>query len=394
MFTKKNTLQAKGAAAILMICHHVLFFKDRIPTENDMSSGIKISDWDLTDIVGAFGKLCVALFMFLGGYGLFCSWSQAKDKGSSEGFLSKKIVRLYLNYWKVFLIMVPIAFIFFGSQEQIAADGFLSAAFCNFQIKPVISDFIMWTSSLNREWWFYRTYLFAMFEGMIFILAFRKRRNIYAEILTVLGYLVITKGLLPYIAGKEGMMLSGNVWYFNLLCLDDSAAVFFIGAIFAKYDVFKSWSGLFQRFTRPEKALIGLIGILAVGYIRTFVLPVYTEAITAPVFLMALILLTEAVKPLGAGLGLVGRFSTGIWLCHTFFCYYFVPTAKVIYCYNSAFAAVMMTLLMSLPAAVLIELFWKYTGKGAKKLRRKLIDFFTKEAPAEEGAPAEAADPQ
>ena len=390
MFNKQNTLQAKGAAVLLMLCHHLFFFKDRIPLGSDMTTGIMISDWDLINIIGAFGKLCVGIFMFLGGYGLFCSYSSARKDPSGEkagAFFLKRIIRIYKGYWKVFLIFIPIGFLFFSDQTPITQDQYIAGVFSNFQIKPVISNFVLMVSTINREWWFYRTYLFAVFLGLIFIQVFKNRKNIYVEFFTVALFLMITRGPLPYLAAKEGMGLNGTFWYSNLLAIDDCAAAIMAGVIFAKYDIFKSWKKLFEKFTRPEKLVISLLSIVLLAYVRTFILPIYTEAITVPVFITALMLITDSFKPVGATFAFLGRFSTNIWLTHTFYCYYFTPVAKFIYKFDSPIAAFLITLALSLVTAILLDIFWKYLFIGVKKFRRGILDLYTKD---EEEAPLPA----
>ena len=100
----------------------------------------------------------------------------------------------------------------------------------------------------------------------------------------------------------------------------------------------------------------------------------------------------------------MGKYSTGIWLTHTFYCYYFTPFARFIYRFDSPIAAFLITFVLSLVTAILLELFWKYLFIGLKKGRRKLLDLCTgkgieeapdesseAEAPAKEKAKAAAA---
>lgn len=60
----------KGIALLLMLACHLWAFPDRIPYEVKIGTNIYVSDMELTVAIGTFGKICVPIYMFLGGYGL------------------------------------------------------------------------------------------------------------------------------------------------------------------------------------------------------------------------------------------------------------------------------------------------------------------------------------
>lgn len=72
MFTRNDTKVVKGIAIILMLMHHLWAFPERLPTNMQINIfNIKLNDIDLLQQIGMFGKICVPIFMFLGGYGLY-----------------------------------------------------------------------------------------------------------------------------------------------------------------------------------------------------------------------------------------------------------------------------------------------------------------------------------
>lgn len=113
MLTRTNTKQLKAVAILLMLAHHFFTFPERIPYNLSPATSILISNTELTQCIGLFGKICVSIFMFLGGYGLYAS-SVSNNDGTHnpKNSLSTHIVRLYTAYWKVFLIFIPIGFLF------------------------------------------------------------------------------------------------------------------------------------------------------------------------------------------------------------------------------------------------------------------------------------------
>ena len=117
MLTRTNTKQLKAVAILLMLAHHLFTFPDRIPYGLSPATSIMISNTELTRCIGVFGKICVSIFMFLGGYGLYASSTTDTDGCHiPKKTLNRHIFSLYSAYWKVFLIFIPINFLFFHNQ--------------------------------------------------------------------------------------------------------------------------------------------------------------------------------------------------------------------------------------------------------------------------------------
>ena len=101
-----DTIAMKAIAILFMLMHHLWAFPDRIaggPLENIL----QFSNFPLTVHIGVFGKICVSIFFFLGGYGLY------KKYFGKRYNLAERLKKLYFAYWKIFVIFVPIGFIFF-----------------------------------------------------------------------------------------------------------------------------------------------------------------------------------------------------------------------------------------------------------------------------------------
>ena len=69
-FTRKDTRIIKGAAICLMLWHHLFAFPERV-TEGVFRSLLYFNDTNLSVCIGAFGRICVAVFTFLSGYGWY-----------------------------------------------------------------------------------------------------------------------------------------------------------------------------------------------------------------------------------------------------------------------------------------------------------------------------------
>ncbi|EEP92324.1 Acyltransferase 3 [Yersinia kristensenii ATCC 33638] len=62
--------------------------------------------WDIDNFIASFGKVCVAMFLFISGYGY-----SFKNKINFKYSLTK-LKKLYFSYWLVFIIFIPIGFLF------------------------------------------------------------------------------------------------------------------------------------------------------------------------------------------------------------------------------------------------------------------------------------------
>ena len=95
-----------------------------------------------------FGRVCVALFAFLGGYGL---WK--KLEGGKSYCLIDDIIRLYKELWRVAIVFIPLGLCFFAGQPDYAK----STEFCHvfdggFSIIKSVQSFCGFASPYNGEW--------------------------------------------------------------------------------------------------------------------------------------------------------------------------------------------------------------------------------------------------
>ncbi|MEE1037553.1 MAG: acyltransferase family protein, partial [Eubacterium sp.] len=192
MLTKEKTKQQKGIAILLMLFHHLYIMSDRIPVGHDYTSNIIISNMDLIDIGASFGKICVSIFMFLGGYGIFKSvFCQTNEVTIVKGNLTKRIVNLYRSYWKVFLVFIPVGFVFFNTCTVTCVNVDYCSRFSTFVFKEFVANFFAWNISYNGEWWFFKTYIITLFIGYIFIQLFKNTKNVYFELCSIIIYHII-----------------------------------------------------------------------------------------------------------------------------------------------------------------------------------------------------------
>ncbi len=361
MLSREDTKRLKGIAILLMLAHHLYAFPDRISWGMEVATSIVISGKEPTMIVGEFGKICVALYMFLGGYGLYASCVSCKNGTIQiKNTLYRKIVGLYAAYWKVFFIFIPIGFLFFGNQQQYCDSWTQCTRFIENSFLVTISDLFGVTSYLNSEWWFFRTYLFTLFEGFVFIELFKNKKNLYRECAAVIIWDISISQFFPAVTASPYFYgVSSNIWYQNIFMINEYASGFFAGIVFAKYDIFSSWKRLFEARKKVEKILISLFAMACIIYLKVFTVPASFDLLLAPLFVMACITFVEETRVFKRILLFFGRHSTNMWLVHSFFCYYFYFFVKLVYGSKNAVISMLVLILLSLGSSILINQFWK-----------------------------------
>ena len=70
--TPDDTKIMKGIAIVCMLMHHLWFFPNRI-AGGALSSMFMLFNMPATLYLGIFGKICVPMFFFFGGYGVYKS---------------------------------------------------------------------------------------------------------------------------------------------------------------------------------------------------------------------------------------------------------------------------------------------------------------------------------
>lgn len=149
LIDKRNSMIIRGGGILLMLIHHLFYSK----WSQDYYDDIVVHGIALVNQLGIFSKLCVAIFVFSSGYGLVVS--TPKDIKLKD-FYWYRFRKLYLNYWFVWLLFVPIGIYVFGRTfsdaygDHVAIKGALD-------IFGLLSMFNI--DSYNPTWWFYNCIL-------------------------------------------------------------------------------------------------------------------------------------------------------------------------------------------------------------------------------------------
>jgi hypothetical protein len=137
----------KGVAICAMLWHHLFV--------GSQEFGVGV------ERIAATCKVCVALFVFLSGYGLTIQFEKKAFLGWKNKtmhvtrFMLRRFTKFYLNYWIIFILFVPLGVFVFGRTPSIAYGENTPAA------ANLLLDFLglQGLNSYNITWWFNRLIL-------------------------------------------------------------------------------------------------------------------------------------------------------------------------------------------------------------------------------------------
>lgn len=348
---KEDVCAIKGIAIILMLMHH-LWRPDRI-TGGELEHLFNFMGHSSLEVFGNSASLCVSIFAFVSGYGKCLKYRDRKIN------TLKDIKDIYLRYWQVFLIFIPIGFLCFGDQPVYCSDVTICNRYSDFNIKDMILNFLGLISTYNREWWFFLTYLLmtCMFPLVRYLNArFSATVNIFLTLVFQIVFMSIDKlGL-----------FAGNAAYQNSLgWVSPYIACFMLGVIVAQHAMFSKLHEKIQRLSFIR--VISVFLIVVIMLLRYFTVGFALDTVYAPIYIFALNCLLETIKHSRRSLLLLGKNSTYMWLIHSFFCYYFGVVSRTVVFFRWGVICLLVLILYSLAASVGVSYFWKIIDKGYRK---------------------------
>lgn len=339
-----------------MLLHHLAAFSDRFPKgfEGFKSLWRGFVEQDYLRILADNCRICVGIFFFLGGYGMY------KRMESQKYSLFDSVAGIFKSYWKIFVIFVPIAYIFFNhSGEDLC---YLATRYGIADVKGlitvIISDFFAFSNNINGEWWFIRPYICAIFMGSVYTAATRRNKSFAVELFVVFMIDILIRNFFTALPSIEAFKwISGNFFYRQLLTIDKLAPCFLAGITFAKFDAVVKIKRKFSEI--PFCPLVSVLGCTVILWCRGFIQNDSIDIIYSAAFIVFASLFFDSTGPVKKIFAFLGKHSTNMWLCHTFFCYYFLETTKIVYSTRSVWIDLLILIAMSLAASIIIELIFK-----------------------------------
>lgn len=340
-FTALDSEVAKGIAVMLLLIHH-LFYAENLPLTSFIVNGTPLYIY-----IGYFAKVCVLIFTIISGYGL----QQSTPSGISlDVFYVKRYSKLYLNFWPVFLIFIPVGVLFFNF-------GAHMKEFYNGDYSLIIRDFFgishMWGAyGVNPTWW----YMSSIITLYLFFPFFKGWMDKYPTATLIIGFFTLFINVTPLIISRGFSLFSTVTWLLF---------PFILGMFLAKTNVLYRLRELGHKkpVYRIIKILLYLFLLVFLAYWRKKGLILNDVRIDGFFGFIIILIVYEAtyiMKFLIKPLAFLGKHSMNIFLFHTFIYGYFLK--DFIYSLRYPPLVFLFLLILCLLISILIEKLKELTG--------------------------------
>ncbi|MBQ7580592.1 MAG: acyltransferase [Clostridia bacterium] len=351
-FTKDDTNAVKGVAILMMLFHHLFLAPERY-------AGFDVGFSPLSEssvvFIAQFFKICVAIFVFLSGYGITVSMKKLKsgDNLASRKQVAKRYFSLMSGFWFVYIVCFITALIFdkkilscYAYSGDVAAlDNTFNTVFY------ALVDFmglakLFGTPTMIGTWWY-------MSLAVIIVVAVPLMYKLYEKFGTV-ALLVVTMVLCGVFTLENPDMFR---WLFTLS----------LGIVFADKDLLARLKNF--RFINIRiidyfvKLIIYTAVLIFCFYARDWadwIVSYFRDGIVPVVVIMWLYTILFAIKPLYVVLKYLGQHSMNIFLSHTLLRGYLLKS--FIYSKGNFLVIFGMLIILSLGFAVVIDLLETFTG--------------------------------
>lgn len=301
-FSREQTNIAKGVAICLMFVHHLYGFNDRLLNGNYYIPTIPSLnlDWQLARV----GNICVSIFLFLSGYGLFLGLTRAQQSPLRYSFA--KLKDFYLTYWLYFVFFVPIGFLFFKNRT------FWDSAELRYSgdIPTFLANFFGWSATYNQEWWFVRVFLITL---LLFPLYFKiSEKKVFWMVLFSLFLLFLGFTLKVDLWGTFGFLIWQASFVLGIVC---AKLKFFSSPLVQHFDNL-SWGWILLGFGLFLMSCLLLRWFFGANGMKL-------DFLIVPFFVYFSVQAIEVIRSSHL-FAYLGKYSFQLWLVHSFFCYYYL----------------------------------------------------------------------
>ena len=304
--TKRQSSVIQGIAVLLMIFHHSTICGEEIYFLNA----------ELAMRFAWFGKMCVALFAFVSGYGMFYVLRRETEMRFFQRLfkdykaVARRLFSVYQKYWLVF-------FVFLGPA--------LLRGALRFEAGEFFRNLFAVSSTYQETWWYMGQYVKMMLLLPPLELLFlklpdageRRKKWICAGILSGLVIVLLLFGALFY----------PPVWKLLTALVENLRISFFLpfceGYLLARFKGYQWICHKTERMGKLWTALTAALLLILAVALRIVLADsaAYARAdfLIVPIFVYAVLILLQYVPPVETVLEWIGRRSAYMWLIHGFF---------------------------------------------------------------------------
>ena len=335
--SKSDTTGIKGIAILFMFWHHLFL--------NTTEYGL------LTQSLAVFFKVCVALFLFVSGYGLTKQYAGLEDRNARTTilFLFRRFVNFFLPFWFCFVLVIAVGNLF-GYTFHDAYPATRNT------LKCVILDFFgqMGYNSYLKPWWFNKMIiqLYLVFPILYLIQ--------YNRLTVTIGLIAIT---FVQIYAKS---IPGNVFFI----VEGGLPSFYLGMLSARFKVVPEMKNRITSITLGFIAV--LVGVfLSITLIRIVKNPYQAVLIRALLALCIVVAFKSFESDNTNFLSFVGKYSAIMYLTHVLL---IILLPEIVFYSNVSLLVFVFFALVCIVVAMAID--WLQKTLRYDKLRMALLSFF------------------
>ena len=283
-----------------MVIHHLFAFPDRLNKGITYISLYQITGKNVEYIIGVFGWICIAMFSFISGFGIY-----KKNGNKDNNMIIKstliKLEKLYLNYWIIIFFFVGASFLM---------------GYRKFEIMEFIDNMVGYTFTYNTEAWYIWLYLILLITVPLSLKVIN--RDLWSSLFKLAIISIIIRTIIPYIFTDDLWREFRNTVYYKNIHLLKWYSCFLCGMIFAKYS-------LFEQINKKliNNSIIKSIAIFIGGLYLRARYGYYFDYIFVPMFIVSMINIAKTIR-IDSILQYIGKHSTNIWLIHSFFVFQYL----------------------------------------------------------------------
>ena len=301
--SKNKSLKLKFIAALFIILTHIF---PKVGTYKNLRyiPLFYIGKYPIEQHIGSFSGICVGIFVFLSGYGLYVS----SKENINYKYIIRRIIKLYINYWIITLIFFSIGK-FMGVYK--------------FELKEFVLNLLALNTTYNHPAWFLRLYVMLM---LIYPKIVKKIDSYNKFTIIKLSFVMNIVGM---VITKLYYMCGTNIIIVDLLAITlGGQFLFTLGIVVAKYSIFNK---LFEKLGNNKLVYYNLLVIITIAIIMTIEIPIIGQIlklILIPIFIFVIAnIISEKIY-----INELYKHSTNIWLIHAFFYDYLF--ADIVYSVN------------------------------------------------------------
>ena len=351
-FTKEHTMQMKGIAIIILLFHHCFLNAQRwatVPYEKLATTKgwgyypISFAPFSSHTIqyLASFSKICVAMFVFMTGYGMWVSYESQKKKTTMSNYIKKRMVTLMTGFLIIFVVTEILA-IPTGRFIEVYGHDFRSVVYMIIDALGLAK--LLGTPLFCLTWWY-----MSLAIVLIMIFPFVHSMMEKYQWIVVVASIIVPRAC--------GFGQSTDLFRYLL--------AYTLGMYFAQHDLLARIKEKFMEQNMAGKLLfliVSLIGLAVIikcrqnAWIGWKYLDFWDGFAAMYVIVISYIYILNG-KWIVKGLGFLGKHSMNIFLIHSF--YRDVFFHEFTYSFYYAWLDYIVLMVISLVTSIVLEWFKK-----------------------------------